>query len=296
MSGALRGLARILSWGAGLFVLTVVILTVQGHGLATRHLGGEFQPLRVPPEPSLVPRGRHLSEIHCASCHAPDEAQPDVLSGGTENLLEVPGGPSLGNLVAPNLTPAGALAGATDLEIARAIRQGISIHGGPMLLMPSPSFRLISDRDLAALIAYLRTQPPVAREVPKRRLNLLAYLVLGLHKIEDSVVAPVIVPVPDVSADSTLATGRYLVDYLGCRECHGAALRGGLRGQLAPLGPDLAGFAAAHDAAAFERALRHGVRPSGPAMDPSRMPWTSYSRLTDPEVAAIELYLESSAR
>ena len=274
MPAALRWVVRILTWSLGLLVLTAVILIVQGHGLATRHLSGEFQPLHVLPDSTLVERGRHLSEIRCAGCHAPDLSAPEVLSGGTENYLALPGGPMLGTLVAPNLTPAGALATANDLQIARAIRQGISVHDGPLIVMPSASFRLISDRDLAALIAFVRTQHAVDRETPARKLNLLAYLVLGLHKAEDSVVPPVIVPTPDVPQDSAIAYGGYMVNYLGCNECHGPTLHGAIPGQLAPMGPDLRGFAAAHDSTGFELALRHGVKLDGPSMDPSQMPWT----------------------
>ena len=294
MRGALRWAIRVVLWGAGLLLLTVVILLDQGHGLATRRLKVEFQPLRVQPDSTRVARGRHLSEIRCAGCHAPDLAHPDDLSGGRENYLDLPDGPSLGTLVAPNLTPAGTLGEASDLAIARAIRQGISVHNGPLLVMPSPAFRAISDADLAALIAYLRTLPPIRRPSPERRLNLLAYLVLGIHKAEDSVVAPVTWPVPDPPPDTLEVYGRYMVEYLGCRECHGVTLRGGRPGQLTPLGPDLRGFAAAHDSAEFSLAVRGGVRPGGRALDPRRMPWPSYSRLTDFETRALRAYLLSS--
>jgi mono/diheme cytochrome c family protein len=242
-----------------------------------------------------VARGRHLSQVRCAGCHAPDLSEPDLLSGGTENFLNLPGGPSLGTLLAPNLTPAGSIGKATDLEVARAIRQGISVQGGPLVVMPSPGFRALSDSDLAALIAFLRALPPVPHQVPARKLNLLAYLVLGLHKAEDSVVPPVTWPVPDVPADSTVAFGHYMVEYLGCRECHGPLLRGGTPGQLAPLGPDLVGMAQTHDLTAFELAVRHGVKTSGPAMDPGLMPWPSFSRLTGAEVGAIFQYLHNGA-
>ena len=288
-----RWAVRVLAWSAGLIALTVVILTVQGHGLATRNVGGEFQPLRVAPSPALIERGRHLSEIRCAGCHAGDPARPDVLSGGRDNLLVLPGVPALGMLVGPNLTPAGALGRASDLEIARAIREGISVHGGPLLFMPSGTFRLISDRDLAALIAFLRAQPPVSSATPPRRLTWLADFTLGLHRIEDSVVPPVIVPVADIPPDSVARYGRYLADYLGCRKCHGASLRGGVRGQLGPRGSDLVAFAAHHDLSQFERAVRHGADSAGRSIDPGRMPWRDYSRLTDAEVAALYQLLGS---
>ncbi|MGH7743151.1 MAG: c-type cytochrome [Candidatus Eiseniibacteriota bacterium] len=168
------------------------------------------------------------------------------------------------------------------------------MHGAPLLVMPSPAFRAISDRDLAALIAFLRTQRASGQPTPPRRLNLLAYLVLGLHLFDDSVVAPVTWPVPDPPADSAVANGRYLTSYLGCRECHGPELRGGFANQLAPVGPDLVGFAAAHDSAAFELALGHGVQSDGRAMDPALMPWTTFSKLTDSEVGAIFEFLRAS--
>jgi mono/diheme cytochrome c family protein len=89
--------------------------------------------------------------------------------------------------------------------------------------------------------------------------------------------------------------GRYLVEYLGCRDCHGATLRGGRRGQLAPPGPDLKAFAAAHDSSAFTRALRGGVGSSGTTLDPRRMPWPEFARLTDEEVGAVRAFLLSDA-
>jgi len=293
MRSVWRLLGRALIWGAALILLGAVILTVQGHGLASRHEGGEFQPLRMLPDSSLIRRGRHLSEIRCAGCHAPDAEHPDELSGGSQNQLATADGRNLGVLVAPDLTPAGSLGHASDLEVARAIREGISVRGGPLLVMPSPSYRLISDRDLAALIAYLRSQPSVASEAPERRLNLLAYLLLGLHQFEDSVVPPVIVPTPDPPADSAIAIGRYLTMYLGCRECHGPALHGGIRGQIAPLADDLVAFAAAHDSTTFERALRRGERSAGGTMNPGRMPWPSYAHLSDSELGAVYAFIHS---
>jgi mono/diheme cytochrome c family protein len=292
---AQRWAVRVVLWTVALLVLTAVILIDQGHGLATRQLLAEFQPLRVRPDASQVARGRHLSEIRCAGCHAPDFAHLDDLSGGTENYLDPPGGPALGSLVAPNLTPAGTLGSATDEAIARAIRQGISVRGAPLLVMPSPGFRALSDSDLAALIAYLRTLAPVSRAAPPRQLNLLAWLVLGIHLTEDSVVAPVTWPVPDPPRDSSAVYGRYLVEYLGCRDCHGVTLRGGRRGQLAPPGSDLKAFAAAHDSSAFSRALRGGVGSAGIALDPRRMPWPEFARLTDEEVGAVRAFLLSNA-
>ena len=265
-------------------------------GIAVRRPDSPLPQLVVAPNASLIERGRHLSQLKCAECHAPDLAHPDVLSGGTGNFCAIPGGPTLGVLYAPNLTNGGLLGTTSDRQLSRALREGISASGRPMLVMPSPSMHTLSDRDLAALIAFLRAQPAVEHEVPARRLNPLAYLVLGLHKFEMSAMGPVIQPIPVVAEDSSVTYGEYLTTYLGCSDCHGADLRGGSRGQLPPLGPDVRTLIASHPFETFELALRHGVHHSGRAMDPAQMPWATFSRLTDLEVRAIYNFLRSAAK
>lgn len=43
----------------------------------------------------------------------------------------------------------------------------------------------------------------------------------------------------------------------------------------------------------FQQALQRGQRPDGSAIDEQAMPWNLYSLLTDEEVEAIWLYLQS---
>ena len=291
---ALRWLLRMFAYALGLLVFVVLVLMIQGRGIAMRRLDRPLPKLVVAPDASLIERGRHLSQLKCADCHAPDRANPDALSGGTVNALAMPGGPAFGVLYAPNLTNGGPLRTTSNGQLSRALREGISASGRPMLVMPSPSMHQLSDRDLAALIAFLRSQPAVERDLPPRRLNPLGYLLLGLHKLEDSGMNPVIQPIPAVADDSSKTCGAYLTPYLDCANCHGADLRGGFRGQLPPLGPDLVGLTTRYPLATFELALRHGVQHDGRAIDPARMPWTSYSRLTDLEVRAIYEFLRSA--
>ena len=49
----------------------------------------------------------------------------------------------------------------TDGEVIRAIREGVSRDGQALFpLMPYAGFRHMSDEDVYALVAYLRTLPP----------------------------------------------------------------------------------------------------------------------------------------
>ena len=180
----------------GLLVLAVgallAVLVIHGYGLANGQEDRPLLALRVRPDPALKERGRHLAALACAGCHGANDSLP--LAGGAANFLHEPGSPALGMLAAPNLTPGSGVNRYTDAELGRAIREGLNAERRPMLVMPSNDFRGLSDRDLAALIAYLRSQPAVAHATPPRRISLLAYLLLGMQANETSLHPPVGVP------------------------------------------------------------------------------------------------------
>jgi len=284
----LRWILQALGFGLLALGALLAILAIHGHGLVHGREDRPVLPLRVRADPSLRERGRHLAEVSCVGCHSPDGSLP--LAGGTTNFLHEPGNPALGELFGPNLTPGGPVARYSDAELGRAIREGIALDHRPMLVMPSNDFRGLSDRDLAALIAFLRDQPPITRTTPPRRLSLPAYLLLGMQAFETSLQRPVTKPVPTVPAGPNAAYGEYLTTFLGCADCHGADFRGG-RSPLAPRGPDLLPVVAHAPPDAFERAVRAGVSTSGKALDPMLMPWTVLRRLSDLEVAAVYQYL-----
>jgi len=111
----------------------------------------------------LVERGRYLVETiaGCGNCHTPtgEGGQRDfphrLGAGGFEF-----NGP-WGTAVAANITPAG-LGDWSDAEIERAIRDGIDQDSNPLLPpMAFAYYKGISDGDMAALIAYLRSLPAV---------------------------------------------------------------------------------------------------------------------------------------
>lgn len=289
---AFRFLAAALGGLLALALVAAVAVMLNGWILAHRTPANRPRALAVRADSTLLARGEHLARTSCAGCHSPNMQPP--LSGSEDDFLAEPGMPPFGHLVGPNLTPGGRLAQYSDAELARAIREGVNREGRPMLIMPSPRFHRLSDRDVAALIAYLRSQPAVERATRPRELTPLAYLVLGakVFPLSDMPEAPASQGGPAEAA--TPEYGEYVVSYLTCQDCHGPDLRGAREGQLAPKGPDLVAVASAHSLAEFEGAMRRGRSArDGHSLDPSQMPYPVYANASDTEVAAIYALLKA---
>jgi mono/diheme cytochrome c family protein len=129
-----------------------------------------------------IARGKYLITTNgCRNCHTPvntDGKEIDELSlaGGQRWRL----GP-FGSYVTRNLTSdkKTGLGNWTDQEIKAALTRGIKKDGSRMLPFPMPwtSYSQFKDDDLNAIIAYLRTLPPVVNKIPEpEHLNLFAYM------------------------------------------------------------------------------------------------------------------------
>jgi mono/diheme cytochrome c family protein len=170
----------------------------------------------------LLERGRYLGEVvtFCGACHNTfgPGMQPVpgmTLAGG--RVFEERGF----RAVAPNITQdrETGIGAWTDGEIAAAIRGGHRLDGsmiGPP--MPVESYRGISDRDLAALVAWLRTIPPVRNSITERSRYPFALTPHG----------PPLASVPDPPANDPVARGLYVaVSLAHCMDCHSAQLSEG---------------------------------------------------------------------
>jgi cytochrome c553 len=117
----------------------------------------------APPRSDLVKYGEYLAGPlgHCMDCHSPwTQTGPDMrFVGAGGNPFKGPWGIS----VSANITPgASGLKGWTDAEIARAIREGVSRNGTRLKPpMAYDWYRNVSDDDMKALIAYLRSLKPL---------------------------------------------------------------------------------------------------------------------------------------
>ena len=148
----------------------------------------------------------------------------------------------------------------------------------------------LSDGDIKALIAYIRTQPAAGRptRTPPDELNPLGLLMLGAGLLPGG--KPVFTGTIDAPPKGhTAQYGEYLISYLDCRECHGHDLTGGVLGQLPPIGPDL-DLVKEWKLEDFVTAMRSGIDPGGRELS-AQMPWRQIGKMEDEELGAIYEYL-----
>lgn len=155
----------------------------------------------------------------------------------------------------------------------------------------------LGDEDMGALIAYLWAIPPVDNSLPERRIEPLGKLMMGAGMVPpfaaDQIDHARQVPAPP-QPSATVAYGEYLSHT--CIECHGTNFNGapfGPPGQevFTPnltLGGEL-GFWSEQD---FFTTMRTGITASGRQLN-EEMPWKYYGQMTDEEMRAVWLYLQS---
>jgi hypothetical protein len=92
----------------------------------------------------------------------------------------------------------------------------------------------------------------------------------------------------------TVEYGEYLTHIALCRDCHGKDLTGGAS-MGPPPGPNLtpSGDLGAWTEQDFINTIRQGITPGGEILDRDEMPWDYYTRMTDDELRAIWLYLQT---
>jgi mono/diheme cytochrome c family protein len=269
---------------AGLAALGVLVVTV-GQAAA---------------EPSLE-RGEYLvrGPAGCGNCHTPIGPEgflmDQELTGRVVEDIEP------FRAVAPNLTPAGRIAGWSDAELAKAIREGLrpdgSLIGPPM---PFTMYRGLSDDDVASMVMFLRTLPAVASELPPSEYRIPLPPAYGP-------------PVETVNAPPrgvTVEYGAYLAGPVAhCMECHtpmgpqgpmvdtmlgagGFEFQGpwgtSVASNLTTHKDGLAGYSDTEIAAM----IKHGKRPDGAPMLPP-MPYPYLAQFTPDDLAAVILYLRN---
>ncbi|HXG31815.1 MAG TPA: c-type cytochrome [Bryobacteraceae bacterium] len=184
-------------------------------------------------------RGRYLVEgvMACFACHSDVDwqatgAPPKPGRQGAGSVFPEKTIPF--RLVASNITPdpETGIGRWSDQELARAIRDGIGRDGRVLFpQMPYLNFRILSDDDLASVIAYLRSLPPVHHDPGKSELP---------EAVRTALQAPVpvgSVPPPDLS--TPVRRGAYYARLAHCDACH------------TPKGPDFRSLAGMDFAGGF---------------------------------------------
>jgi len=129
------------------------------------------EPVLAPPRSDQVAYGEYLAQIgHCTQCHTPlvNGVEDFTKTGAGMNIYPRPFGYEW-SAVSANITsdPTVGIGAWTDDEIKRAIVYGISRDGRQLLPFMGFSFyERISDEDLNAIVAYLRSLPPAVATPP----------------------------------------------------------------------------------------------------------------------------------
>lgn len=280
----LRWTGRLLAGLVLLIVLAVAVIYVVSSIATRRTYDFPDSAVRAVTDSASLAWGRHLMEAigKCQDCHEGD-------LGGKVMMDE----PAFARLAATNLTRGrGGIADYTDADLERAIRHGVGRDRRPLVFMPSEAYGVMSDEDLAALIGYLRTFPPVDREHAEPRIGPVAraLYVLGNFPLLPVEITPHDAPRTARRHGVTVEYGEYLATIGGCRSCHGQALAGDAN----PDAPDITvGRLAAWKEEDFFRSLREGKRPDGTVIDPEKMPWVRSGLMTDDEIRAVWTYMRS---
>lgn len=256
---------------------------------------------------TAMERGKYLVEsiMGCGNCHTPQGPNGPVMDRALSGGPPIEEGKAF-TAMPSNITPDPdtGIGKWTDAQIKTAVREGRRPDGtliGPP--MPFSQYRGIADSDLDAVVAYLRTVPPVKNAVPKSTYNIPLPPAWG-PPIDKPVTAP---PTRD-----KLAYGAYLAGPLGhCVECH------------TPMGPDGrfqfatllgAGGMQFHGPwglsvsknitsdpeqglgkwtdAEIERAIRSGIDKDGNPLKPP-MGFSYYSKISAADMAALIAWLRT---
>ena len=164
--------------------------------------------------------------------------------------------------------------------------------------MPYELFRHMSDEDLASVVIFIRSLPPVRSELPPTKIPFL------FTRLIQTAPQPVTEPVPEPDLSAPAKHGAYLAKIGTCSDCHtplnpkfqpipGMDLAGGnLISAVASanLTPDASGIGY-YDEALFIQTIRTGYVRARKLN--SAMPWWIYDHMSDDDLKAVFAYLRT---
>jgi mono/diheme cytochrome c family protein len=292
MGKVLKWIGIILGGLILLIVVAAVALYVVGSSKVNKRneVGEAFT---APTSAEAIARGEYL--VHntsgCFDCHG---------EGGMGQYFfqnEMP----FGTLAAPNLTSGrGGVGSMSDALWERAVRHGVGSDGRNLIIMPSHNFNHMSDEDLGAVIAYIKSVPPIDNELEARQLAVPAYLLFAAGMAGE---LPVDLIDHSAAHAATMAHGdnaeygKYVTHLAGCSDCHGPALdgvvtAGGPPAAVPPPDLTLSGEVGQWTQEQFVNTIRTGLTPSGHQLSQD-MPWMLYKGMVDEDLQAIYTYLHT---
>ena len=165
---------------------------------------------------SLLARGDYLVNgiMTCNHCHTPkDKAGNPIMerrfSGGAQRFDEVPFTATGSNITMDAETGIGKW---SDADIKRALTDGVRPNGTKLaFVMPYPLYKVLTPRDLDAVVAYLRTAASINAKVPPPvyKTEQIGYIYPGADK-----------PMSDADLRDPVKRGQYLANLGHCMQCH----------------------------------------------------------------------------
>lgn len=288
---------KVLKWlgyGLGCAVVLLIVaaatITLVSNRKLQRRYATAAVAVKIPSDAAAIKLGEHLTRVRgCQDCHGRDLGGAKVIDDG-----------AMGKVYGSNLTRGRGGLPATwrDEDFVRAIRHGVAPDGRGLYLMPSYEYATFTEEDFGAIVAYIKSVPPVDRERVPVQLGPVARILTALGKIQlaaeqiDHAAVKATVVTPGVTVDY----GRYLSR--GCVGCHGPNLSGG-KIDIGPpdwpaaanLTPHPSGGLGKWSEADFLRAMRERRRPDGSALNPV-MP-AVFGQMTDIELGALWKYFKT---
>ena len=251
-------------------------------------------------------RGSYLvnAVMACDGCHTPRGPSGFIMekrfSGGS-GTWDTPTYTVKGSNITPDReTGIGAW---SDRDIKRSLTDGVRPHGGRLApQMPFAFYKILTPRDLDALVAYLRSLAPVRNvvEPPIYKAAMHVEPVPGAEK-----------PFTEEALRDPVTRGFYLATIAHCMECHGrrpdgvpdyknALGKGGytFKGPWgAAVTPNItshprSGIGAWTDAE-IKRALTHGLARDGRAFQQPMARQAYFSRMIDADLDAIVAWVRT---
>lgn len=263
-----------------LIVAAIAIFLTSGYMLSRVH-EAKAETLARPAAQLIADAPRQSRIQGCVTCHG------EGLKGRV--MIDAP---VFAQVTAPNLTEVAARS--SDQQLAAAIRQGIGHDGRPLFIMPSEQYSRMSDGEVAALIAFIRSRPRAPGHLSGfkpgpigRALVATGKLPPVRSKIDDYRTKAPIHAGPAHSAGHRLAAN-------SCSGCHGPALDGQTM-DPGSVAPNLT-IAAAYDYDQFRTLLRTGKAPGNKHLGMMKeVAEKDFVHLTDTEIKALHDYLRARA-
>lgn len=258
-------------------------------------------PPTLPTAEAPIARGQLLVEglAACRFCHGGEGGTS--LGGG--RLM----GDRYGEVYAPNVTIAEQGIGDwSERDLVQLFRSYTRPDGVRISTAFHQGLEWLSDGDLAAIIAYLRTLPGSDNEVERREISFFARNTSGFSEGAPEVKGLV----PRISPHFTVEYGGYLVDNVArCSSCHSDPggllsseqyLAGGREVSFdgeTTTAPNITASTTAGIGGWSDGALLHfmrsGQRPDGSMIDTRFCPTSSYARASASDLSAIVAYLRT---